>query len=54
MASFVVKSAPQRIAREFNFAETTFVLPPDDPTHAAQFAFSHRRPRSHSRAIPSA
>ena len=23
----------QRIAREFNYSETTFVLPPDDPTH---------------------
>lgn len=23
----------QRIAREFNFSETTFVLPPDDPAH---------------------
>jgi trans-2,3-dihydro-3-hydroxyanthranilate isomerase len=26
--------AMQLIAREFNFAETTFVLPPDDPGHA--------------------
>ncbi len=26
----------QRIAREMNFAETTFVLPPDDPAHAAR------------------
>jgi len=26
----------QRIAREMNFAETTFVLPPDDPAHAAK------------------
>jgi trans-2,3-dihydro-3-hydroxyanthranilate isomerase len=26
----------QRIAREFNIAETTFVLPPHDPTHAAR------------------
>jgi trans-2,3-dihydro-3-hydroxyanthranilate isomerase len=24
------------IAREFNFSETTFVLPPDDPSHAAR------------------
>ncbi|MGH6914804.1 MAG: PhzF family phenazine biosynthesis protein [Geminicoccales bacterium] len=24
----------QRIAREFNYSETTFVLPPDDPAHA--------------------
>jgi trans-2,3-dihydro-3-hydroxyanthranilate isomerase len=26
----------QRIARELNFPETTFVLPPDDPAHAAR------------------
>ena len=26
----------QRIAREMNFSETTFILPPDDPTHAAR------------------
>lgn len=26
----------QRIARELNFSETTFVLPPDDPAHAAK------------------
>lgn len=26
----------QRIAREMNFSETTFVLPPDDATHAAR------------------
>ena len=26
----------QRIAREMNLAETTFVLPPDDPAHAAK------------------
>jgi trans-2,3-dihydro-3-hydroxyanthranilate isomerase len=26
----------QRIAREMNFSETTFVLPPDDPEHAAR------------------
>jgi trans-2,3-dihydro-3-hydroxyanthranilate isomerase len=25
-----------RIAREFNFSETTFVLPPDDPAHTAK------------------
>jgi trans-2,3-dihydro-3-hydroxyanthranilate isomerase len=25
--------AMQRIAREFNYAETTFVLPPEDPAH---------------------
>lgn len=26
----------QRIAREMNFSETTFVLPPDNPAHAAR------------------
>jgi len=26
----------QRIAREMNFSETTFVLPPEDPAHAAR------------------
>ena len=26
----------QRIAREFNFSETTFVYPPDDPAHTAR------------------
>jgi trans-2,3-dihydro-3-hydroxyanthranilate isomerase len=26
----------QRIAREMNFSETTFILPPDDPEHAAK------------------
>ena len=26
----------QLIAREFNFSETTFVLPPDDPAHTAR------------------
>ncbi len=26
----------QQIAREFNYSETTFVLPPKDPAHAAQ------------------
>jgi trans-2,3-dihydro-3-hydroxyanthranilate isomerase len=26
----------QRIAREMNFSETTFILPPDDPSHAAR------------------
>ncbi len=26
----------QSIAREFNYSETTFVLPPDDPRHAAR------------------
>jgi trans-2,3-dihydro-3-hydroxyanthranilate isomerase len=26
----------QRVAREFNFSETTFVYPPDDPSHTAR------------------
>jgi trans-2,3-dihydro-3-hydroxyanthranilate isomerase len=26
----------QQIAREFNYSETTFVLPPDDPSHTAK------------------
>ena len=26
----------QRVAREMNFSETTFILPPDDPAHAAR------------------
>lgn len=26
----------QQVAREFNFAETTFVLPPNDPVHTAR------------------
>ncbi len=26
----------QRIAREFNLSETTFILPPDDPKHSAR------------------
>ena len=26
----------QRIAQEFNYSETTFVLPPDDPSHTAK------------------
>jgi trans-2,3-dihydro-3-hydroxyanthranilate isomerase len=26
----------QRIAREMNFSETTFIVPPDDPSHAAR------------------
>src|ERR1700722_15066183 len=26
----------QKIAREFNFAETTFVLPPDNPRHSCK------------------
>jgi trans-2,3-dihydro-3-hydroxyanthranilate isomerase len=30
----------QAIAREFNFSETVFVLPPRDPAHRARLAFS--------------
>lgn len=26
----------QQVAREFNYSETTFVLPPDDPSHTAK------------------
>jgi len=32
----VSSSLMQRIARELNFSETTFVLPPDEPSHAAK------------------
>jgi len=28
--------AMQAVAREFNYSETTFVLPPKDPAHTAQ------------------
>ena len=35
-ASRIPQEAMQPIAREFNFAETTFVLPPRDPRHAAR------------------
>lgn len=35
-ASRIPEAAMQPIAREFNFAETTFVLPPRDPRHAAR------------------
>lgn len=35
-AQGIPSSAMQRIAREFNCSETTFVLPPDDPAHAAR------------------
>lgn len=30
------EAALQRIAREFNYSETTFVYPPDDPGHTAK------------------
>ncbi len=35
-ASELSEDSLQRIAREFNFSETTFVLPPDDPAHTAK------------------
>jgi trans-2,3-dihydro-3-hydroxyanthranilate isomerase len=35
-ASPIDPSLLQAIAREFNFSETTFVLPPDDPKHTAR------------------
>ena len=35
-ASNVAETDFQKIAREFNFSETTFVLPPDDPAHTAR------------------
>jgi trans-2,3-dihydro-3-hydroxyanthranilate isomerase len=37
----------QRLAREMNFSETTFILPPDDPKHAAKvriFTPGHEMP----------
>lgn len=35
-ATRLPEPALQRIAREFNFSETTFVYPPDDPAHTAK------------------
>lgn len=35
-ASGLAESDLQRIAREFNFSETTFVFPPKDPQHRAR------------------
>lgn len=35
-AAGLPENALQKIAREFNFSETTFVLPPDDPAHTAR------------------
>lgn len=32
-ATGIADAAMQHLAREFNFSETTFVLPPDDPSH---------------------
>jgi trans-2,3-dihydro-3-hydroxyanthranilate isomerase len=35
-ASGIDPALYQNIAREFNYSETTFVLPPDDPSHTAK------------------
>lgn len=35
-AEGLTKAQMQAIAREFNFSETTFVLPPEDPAHTAR------------------
>ena len=35
-ASGLEESSLQQIAREFNFSESTFVFPPDDPKHTAK------------------
>src|ERR1700730_5873870 len=35
-AADIPAEAMQRIAKEMNISETTFVLPPDDPAHAAR------------------
>ena len=35
-ASGLTTEGMQAVTREFNFAESTFVLPPDDPAHAAR------------------
>jgi len=35
-AADISSEAMQRIAKEMNIAETTFVLPPEDPAHAAR------------------
>jgi trans-2,3-dihydro-3-hydroxyanthranilate isomerase len=35
-AASLPDGALQQIAREFNFSETTFVYPPDDPAHTAR------------------
>jgi len=35
-ARALTTEAMQLITREFNFAESTFILPPDDPAHAAK------------------
>jgi trans-2,3-dihydro-3-hydroxyanthranilate isomerase len=35
-ASGLAEDVLQKVAREFNFSETTFVLPPADPSHTAR------------------
>ncbi|MDU8926536.1 PhzF family phenazine biosynthesis protein [Alisedimentitalea sp. MJ-SS2] len=35
-ATALSEDALQKIAAEFNYSETTFVFPPDDPTHTAR------------------
>jgi trans-2,3-dihydro-3-hydroxyanthranilate isomerase len=35
-AAGIADETMQRLAREFNFSETTFVLPPRDPSHTCQ------------------
>src|SRR3982751_4229695 len=35
-ASGIASDLMPRIAREFNYSETTFVLPPNDPSHTAR------------------
>ena len=35
-ADGLAEQAMQQLAREFNFAETTFVLPPSDPAHSCR------------------
>src|SRR3954465_6575808 len=35
-ASGIAPDLMPQIAREFNFSETTFVLPPDNPSHTAR------------------
>jgi trans-2,3-dihydro-3-hydroxyanthranilate isomerase len=35
-ATGIADTTMQQLAREFNFSETTFVLPPDDPAHTCR------------------
>ena len=42
----------QKIAREFNFGETTFILPKNDPANTCRCASSHLGRSSTSRGIP--